>query len=130
MEEAVALGHEAPLRKVGLDAHFVAATLDVHLHTVEEVTDGRCGLPRPERHSTLLTRLQAAYGVVVETQVFLRPQDADKDGGVAPGHGLRSGNTDQDLKQGGTCMKDSSQSRLTTLWGATFSSPPLPVGPI
>lgn len=82
-----------------LDANVVAATRDVHLHAVQQVSDGRIGLPRPERHRRLRAGLQAVYGVVIETQVVLRPHDADEDGGAARGHGLRSGNTDQNLTE-------------------------------
>lgn len=98
VEEVVAPGQEAPLCEVRLDAHSVAPTLQVHLHTVQQVFDRRHGLPRPERHHGLLVLLQAVDGVVIETQILLRVQHADQDGGVASGDGLGSGDTNQHLE--------------------------------
>lgn len=99
VEVVVAPGQEALLHDVRLDAHPVALTLDVRLHAVQQVFNGRDGLPGSERHHRLLVRLQAADGVVIETQILLRPQHADHDGGVAGGDGLGSGDTDQHLEE-------------------------------
>ena len=97
VEIVVVPGQEALLRDVWLDAHLIALTLDVHLHTVQQVFDGGCGFPGPKRHHGLLVRLQAVDGAVVETPVLLRPQHTDHDGGVPAGGGLGPGDTDQHL---------------------------------
>lgn len=99
VEVVVAPGQEALLHDVRLDAHPVALTLDVRLHAVQQVFNGRDGLPGSKRHHRLLVRLQAVDGVVIETQILLRPQHADHDGGAAGGDGLSSGDANQHLEE-------------------------------
>ena len=104
VEVVVAPRQDVPLRDVRLDAHRVALTLNVHLDTVQQVFDGGDGFPGSEGHHRLLIRLQAVDGVVIETQILLRSQYADHDGGVAGGDGLCSGDTDQHLEVKSTSM--------------------------
>lgn len=99
MEDVVAAGQEALLHHVRLDAHLVALTLDVHLHAVQQVVSGQRCLPGSESHHRLLVRLQAADSAVIESQVLLRPQHADYDGGVTGGDGLGSGDANQHLRR-------------------------------
>lgn len=94
----VAPGQEALLHGVRLDAHPVALALDVHLYTVQQIFDQRGGLPRPERHHRLLSRVRAVNGIIIEAQILLRPQHADDDVGVACGDGLGPGDTNQNLE--------------------------------
>ena len=98
VEVVVSLGQEALLHEVRRDAHLVALTPDVHLDTVQQVINGESRIPGPEGHHRLLGRLQAVDGVFRETQVLLRPQHADHDGGVACGDGLGSGDSYQHLE--------------------------------
>lgn len=98
VEVVVTPGQDAPLHDVRLHAHRVAPTLNVRPDTVQQVSDGGDGLPGSERHHRFLVRLQVVDGVVIETQVLLRSQYADHDGGVAGGDGFCSGDADQHLE--------------------------------
>lgn len=98
VEVVVAPGQEALLHDVRLDAHSVTLSLDIHLYTVQQVFDGWDGLPGSERHHRLLICLEAVDGILKETQIVLRPQHADHDGGLAGGDGLSSGDTNQHLE--------------------------------
>lgn len=98
VEKVVAPGQEAFLHGVRSYAQRVTLILYVHLYTVQQVFDGRTGLPGPKGHHGLLICFQAADGILVDAQIFLSSQHTDDDGGVARSHGLSSGNTDQDLE--------------------------------
>lgn len=97
IEKVVAPGQEAFLHRVRLDAQGVTLLLNVHLYTVQQVSDRWASLPGPEGHHRLLICFQTADGVLMETQIFLCSQHTDDDGGVACSYSLSSADTDQDL---------------------------------